>query len=140
MKNIFFFLLPKSEVVYLKPNATIRQALEKMEHHRYSAIPLIDDEGKYVGILTEGDLLWTIKNTPELDFQNANKFYLDMIEKRFFYQPVSVNADTKELLKLSVTQNFVPVVDDTGVFIGIVKRQVVINYCNKALLEQGVIG
>ena len=63
-----------------------------------------------------------------------------MIEKRFFYQPVSVNADTKELLKLSVTQNFVPVVDDTGVFIGIVKRQVVINYCNKALLEQGVIG
>ncbi|MEI7884546.1 MAG: CBS domain-containing protein [Clostridia bacterium] len=139
MKNIFFFLLPKSEVVYLKPNATIRQALEKMEHHRYSAIPLIDDEGKYVGILTEGDLLWTIKNTPELDFQNSNKFLIQMIEKRFSYEPVSVNADTKELLTLSVRQNFVPVVDDTGVFIGIVKRQEVINYCYKALFEQGVI-
>ncbi len=55
--NIAFFLTPKSEIVYETIDATMRQALEKMEHHRYTAIPLIDKKGKYVGAITEGDLL-----------------------------------------------------------------------------------
>jgi CBS domain-containing protein len=55
-------------VIYLLHDATMRQALEKMEYHRYTAVPLIDDQGKYVGTLTEGDLLWKIKNTPGVNF------------------------------------------------------------------------
>ena len=44
--NVAFFLLPKSEVVWLSPHATLRQALERMERHRYSAVPLVDDDGR----------------------------------------------------------------------------------------------
>jgi hypothetical protein len=36
--NIAFLLTPKSEVIYLQPDCTMRQAMEKMEYHRYSAI------------------------------------------------------------------------------------------------------
>ena len=39
--NILFFLTPKSEVAYISEEDTLRQALEKMEHHKYSAIPII---------------------------------------------------------------------------------------------------
>ena len=46
--NILFFLTPKSEVAYIYEDYTMRQALEKMEYHRYSSIPIIngltDDE------------------------------------------------------------------------------------------------
>ncbi|MEG1742255.1 MAG: CBS domain-containing protein, partial [Acetivibrio sp.] len=56
--NILFFLKPKVEVAYLYDDYTIRQALETMEHHRYSSIPLLNRNGKYVGTITEGDLLW----------------------------------------------------------------------------------
>ena len=66
--NVAFFLVPKHEIIYLSPNSTMRQALERMEYHRYSAVPLIDDDGKYAGTITEGDLLWKIKNTPDMDF------------------------------------------------------------------------
>jgi len=69
--NILFFLTPKSEVAYIYEDYTMRQALEKMEHHRYSAIPIIDDEGKYVGTITEGDLLWTLKNDFSLDLKSV---------------------------------------------------------------------
>lgn len=31
---------------------TLRQALEKMEHHGYAAVPLLSTEGKYLGTLT----------------------------------------------------------------------------------------
>jgi len=67
--NIAFFLTPKKEVAFEKSTCTMRQALEKMEYHRYSAIPILDDKGRYVGTLTEGDLLWKLINTPNLDFQ-----------------------------------------------------------------------
>ena len=62
--NILFFLTPKSEVAYLYDTDSLAQALEKMESHRYSAIPIIGEvSGKYLGTLTEGDLLWHIKNS-----------------------------------------------------------------------------
>ena len=69
--NIAFFLTPKNEVIYEYLDATMRQVIERMEHHGYTAIPLIDKEGKYVGTLTEGDLLWKLKNTPDLNFKNT---------------------------------------------------------------------
>jgi len=64
--NIAFFLLPKNDTVYLSIECTMRQAMEKMEHHSYSALPVIDKEGKYIGTITEGDLLWKLKNSPGL--------------------------------------------------------------------------
>ena len=59
--NILFFLTPKSEVAYIYAEESLRQALEKMEFHKYSAVPILTRQGRYVGTLTEGDLLWYIK-------------------------------------------------------------------------------
>lgn len=61
--NILFFLTPKSEVAYVEETDTLRQALEKMEHHGYAAVPLLSTEGKYLGTLTDGDVLWGLKKT-----------------------------------------------------------------------------
>ena len=127
--NIAFFLLPKQEVVYLSINGTMRQALEKMEYHRYTAIPLIDEEGKYAGTLTEGDLLWKLKRTPGLSLSDANSIPLKEIPRQMQNEPVRIDAQIEDLLALAANQNFVPVVDDHDVFIGIVRRSEIINYC-----------
>lgn len=126
--NIAFFLTPKSDLVYEKINSTMRQAVERMEYHRFTSIPLIDDLGRYVGTLTEGDLLWKIKNTNGLDFKNTEKIKLSEIELRVRHKCVSINADMEDLLSLAIHQNFVPVEDDNGIFIGIIKRGDIINY------------
>lgn len=127
--NIAFFLTPKNEVIYEYLDATMRQVIERMEHHGYTAIPLIDKQGKYVGTLTEGDLLWKLKNTPDLNFINTEMVKLRDIPRRVNHKSVSINADVESLISLSTTQNFVPVVDDEGIFIGIIKRSDIINYC-----------
>ncbi len=126
--NIAFFLLPKQEVVYLSINGTMRQALEKMEYHRYTAIPLIDEEGKYAGTLTEGDMLWKLKRTPGLSLSDANSIPLKEIPRQMQNEPVRIDAQIEDLLALAANQNFVPVVDDHDVFIGIVRRSEIINY------------
>lgn len=136
--NISFFLVPKQDVIVLSHNATMRQALEKMEYHRYSAVPVLDDEGKYIGTLTEGDLLWKIKNTPGLSFENTHKIPLAEVPRFKQDKPVNIDANMESLIDLAVTQNFVPVVDDEGVFIGIVRRREIIEYYAGLLKKNGI--
>lgn len=126
--NIAFFLIPKKEVVYLNVNANMRQALEKMEYHRYTAIPLIDNDGRYAGTLTEGDLLWRIKSTPGLSLAGAQRVKIGQIPRQTVNTPVSINAEIEDLLSLAIAQNFIPVVDDHEIFIGIIRRREIIEY------------
>ncbi|MBN2981162.1 MULTISPECIES: CBS domain-containing protein [Cohnella] len=132
--NIAFFLLPKQEVVCLPETATLRQTLERMERHRYTAVPVLSDEGVYIGTVTEGDLLWFLKNSPDIQFDNAHRVTLSEIEFRRNVLPVRIDANMEDLISLAKTQNFVPVVDDMGRFIGIVRRSDVIDYCARLML------
>lgn len=127
--NIAFFLLPKQEVVTVTHDATLRQTLEKMEHHRYTAVPIINAEGKYAGAVTEGDLLWFMKNRPELTFEMTNKVKLADVPLRLNHRSVRIDANMEDLIMLAKVQNFVPVVDDSEHFIGIVRRSEIIDYC-----------
>lgn len=129
--NIAFFLIPKKQVVYIKYESTMRQALEKMEYHRYSAVPLIDSDGKYVGTLTEGDLLWKIKNTPNFNFESTRKIWLKEVALYQKSQAISINSEMEDIILKSLEQNFVPVVDDNNTFIGIIRRREIIEYCAK---------
>ncbi len=135
--NIAFFLLPKKEVVYLPLKCTMRQALEKMEYHRYTAIPLIDEHGKYAGTLTEGDLLWKMKNTPGLTFEGTAKINIGEVPRRITNNPVRIGAEIEDLLSLAIVQNFVPVVDDNNIFIGIIRRREIMEYYRKMFLVNG---
>ena len=125
--NIIFFLLPKSQVAYINSNSTIRQALEKMEHHRYSAVPALDDEGKYFGTLSEGDLLWLFKNKG-LTMERSEEIRIKDIKFERDIKSIHINKEMDELVDLIVNQNFVPVVDDLNTFIGIITRRQVISY------------
>ncbi|MEA4827381.1 CBS domain-containing protein [Clostridium sp. JNZ J1-5] len=129
--NIAFFLTPKKDIIYEKPNSSMKQVLEKMEKYRYTAIPIIDDKGKYVGTITEGDLLWKLKNSPSLNFKDTDKVLLKEIPRHMHNKPVNIHANIEDLIFLATNQNFVPVVDDDHVFIGMIKRSDIINYYHK---------
>ena len=131
--QVSFFLTPKSEVVVLRADSTMRQAMEKMEAHRYTAIPLVDDDGKYVGTLTEGDLLWRLKHALGTWREEAEMTPVLAIERRMDNRTVHIDAEMEELIALAIDQNFVPVVDDRGVFVGIVRRKSILEYCTSRI-------
>jgi CBS domain-containing protein len=134
--NIGFYLLPKKDVKYINPNSTIRQVLEKMAFHQYTAVPLVDDEGKYVGTLTEGDLLWKLKETIDAkEYEKLMKTKLYDVPQRVKNMPISIAAEMTDLITLATDQNFVPVIDDQEHFIGIVRRRDIIVYCANLLKE-----
>lgn len=134
--NILFFLTPKSEVAYIEENDSLRQALEKMEYYKYTAIPILSRRGQYVRTLTEGDLLRMIKKQYSLNLQDAEGVSVMTVPSRWEYSPVNINCNIEDLVMISMQQNFVPVVDDEGIFIGIIRRKDIIEYCYKKSCQQ----
>lgn len=126
--NILFFLTPKSEVAFIYDHESLRQALEKMEFHKYSALPMISRQGKYIGTITEGDMLWGIKNQYSLSLKEAESIPVTSITRRLDNRPVSADAAMEDLIDKALNQNFVPVVDDQKNFIGIITRKDIIRY------------
>ena len=126
--NILFFLKPKATVEYLVENYSLRQAMEKMEVHRYSSIPIISKSGEYIGTLSEGDILWHIKQLGEFDLIDSEDINITKIKRFRDNAAIKVNSNIQDLINVSKTQNFVPVVDDRNMFIGIVTRQDIITY------------
>lgn len=133
--NIAFFLLPKSEVVYLTEDATLRQTLERMEYHRFTAVPILNDAGEYVGTVTEGDLLWYIKNTENYKFEEMSKHGLSDVPLRLHHKAVRIDSNMEDLISLAKQQNFVSVIDDMNRFIGIVRRSDIIDYCERLIVN-----
>lgn len=133
--NILFFLTPKSEVAYIEDDFSLRQILEKMEIHRYSAIPILSKGGEYVGTITEGDILWFCKRSSMNALKATENIYLSDIPKKFEYASVSINSNMEDLIARAMAQNFVPVVDDQNKFIGIVTRKDIIGYCYKKIAK-----
>jgi len=129
------FLLQKDKVAYLTTSASMKEALELLETCRYSAVPVIDEEGKYIGTLSEGDLLWKLKRTPGMNFDNMDEVPVTDVRKRIYNECVAVDAHMEDMLTLAADQNFVPVVDGDRVFLGLIRRKDIIEYYTRNITD-----
>ena len=136
MNNILFFLTPKAMCHHVYDDFTIRQALEKMESVGFTSLPILNRRGEYRGTLTEGDLLWALKNMCYMDIRQAESRRIMEIGRRKDHIPVRVNTGMHELVRRASSQNFVPVVDDKDTFIGIVTRSNIFRYCVQQLYPE----
>ena len=131
--NILFLLKPKSNIVYLSGSNTIRQGIEKFRAHGYTAVPVIDDDGKYLGTISEGDFLWNIVNENTFELKENEHKYIYSIIRPNYNPAIKIDTTMEDLFERITNQNFVPVVDDQNKFIGIVTRKDIIGYCYKKL-------
>lgn len=131
--NIAYFLLPKNRVAYLYDDYTFRQGLEKMRHHGYTAIPVITRSGQYLGTVSEGDFLWRL-------LDRESRCPAPRLHEGSGAAPRPGSHPGPQLPlrphhcqhggagQQRHEQNFIPVVDDSGSFIGIVTRKDIIRY------------
>ncbi len=131
--NVLMLLKPKSEVEYLLDTCTLRQALTKMKAHSYTAIPVLSKEGMYIGCVSEGDFLWHITDSSVGGsvIDKCENYRIKDIIRPEWVQAVTINVEMETLIERATNQNFVPVTDDRGHFIGIVTRGSIIKtFCD----------
>ena len=133
MESIMSIFTPKKMTAFLNENSTVRQAIELFDVHKYAVIPLVDDEGHFVGTLSEGDLLCFLKNKANYDIKATEKVLIKEMERYREYRSLEVNSLWNEFFVLSLDQNFIPVTDDKGVYIGIVKRREIIKFLSNKI-------
>lgn len=127
--NILFFLTPKAVCSYIDAGSTLRQAMERMENSGYTALPVLDKDGSYCGVITEGDLLWALRHLCVMDLRQTEEHFISEIIPRREVHPVGVDTRIEDLVLVAADQNFVPVIDDKNAFIGIVTRSSILKYC-----------
>ena len=125
--NILFWLIPKEKVAFIYDDQTMRQALEKMQVYRYQSIPILNKKGDYIGTLSEGDLLWYIKDH-EIDFDQTEEILITDVPRNRDNQAVDINTQMEDIFEVVTRQNFIPVIDDFGAFIGIITRKAIFGY------------
>ncbi len=136
--NILFFLLPKKNVEYVLNTFTIRQTLEKMEYHHYTAVPILDNQGKYVNTISAEDLLFCLKDN-KFNYQETMQVKIESIKPLRDIKAITIDKQMDELIDLVTNQNFVPVVDDNNYFIGIITRKSVITFFQEQFKKQQMI-
>lgn len=126
--NIARIMIPKVMTVFLRDSQTVRQALETMLNHGYTALPVLDAKNRYAGCITEGDFLRHIMESGSCDRQAMEEIPLKHILRDDFCPALAIDADEKQVIDLIQKQNFVPVVDSQNALCGILTRQKVIQY------------
>jgi CBS domain-containing protein len=130
--NIASFIQPKEEVSFLRDDMTLRQGLEKLRRSGFSAIPVIDAEDRYIGTISEGDFLWNVvvhnESLDDITLKSLECMKIRDILQNGKVRPACIDSEMEEMLERVKTQNFVPVIDDRSVFIGIITRSDIIRY------------
>ena len=130
--NIVFLLKQKSQVAYVYEDSTLRQTLEKLRTHGYTAIPVISRSGEYVGTISDGDCLWFLVDNNVGDLKTAENYPVKKLLVKERHHPVNIASTMEDLLVGVMDKNFVPVVDGRNAFMGIITRKDVLKYFTEA--------
>ncbi len=115
--------------VTVKPDASVREALEIMERYKISGVPVVDEEDRLVGILTNRDLRF-IKPT---DYDKPVSLFMTKDNLITAPEGITLEEATEILQKFKVEK--LPIVDSEGRIKGlitikdIVKRKQYPNAC-----------
>ena len=134
--NIAFLLVPKSDLAWVKASATLGQAIERMDNHGCTAVPILGADGSYCGSLTEGDILAFWKQHPEMRFEDAERVPIASLPWRSSARAIDIDGAIEDLPPWALDHDFVPVVDSRSVFIGIVLRRSILDFFQRRMARQ----
>ena len=136
MVNVFSLLTPKNATAFIQESTSLRGIIEKFKVQRFSVVPIISDDGKYVGTISEGDLLRYVSSKDTFNIEEAESMSINDIEKYRQYKCLSSDAALLEIMALALEQNFIPIVDDRGFYVGIIKRKEILEFLFEQKLDK----
>jgi CBS domain-containing protein len=117
MKNLKAIDLMTRPVVSARKNASARDIAMQLLSGLYSGLPVTDDEGRVIGIVTEFDLLKQILAGRDLVTLRAEEV---MTRESV---TVDVNAPLQEVLNLMMEKNIIRIpVTENGSLTGVIAR------------------
>jgi len=140
--------LMKTDVIAFKPGDKIPHVAKSFRTNRISGAPVIDDQRKVIGIISQADIMELTATVPFPDIDPLNPFpvfslssYMKKVEKipdeiNTLFEGYVKDVMTKKSVTISPEDsisdaarimhkndfNMIPVVDDEGKLIGVIAR------------------
>lgn len=97
-----------------------------MRSHGYTEIPVVNQDGLYLGVVGEGEFLWHVLDYGGYDSVKDNK--VGALVRKGSVPALKITATDEELKNAAVRSTVIPIVDDRGVFVGVVTRENILQY------------
>jgi CBS domain-containing protein len=123
-----------TRVVTVRADARVKQAIQLLDDHQITAMPVVDVEGRLVGVVSEADVLRDAlmpdRRAHEIPSHAEGRTKLLVVGDVMTRLPMSVTADADLAAAASVLVDTaiksLPVIDDEGRVVGVVSRRDVI--------------
>ncbi|MFC7392301.1 CBS domain-containing protein [Scopulibacillus cellulosilyticus] len=146
-----------TDVIYVKKDETVRQLLRKLVTHKIGGVPVLDDEHKLLGMISDGDVVRALANNKQqttFDFysmiirlektelKTSVKRKMDwtvdkvMTKRKLYY--VNPDDDFEEVLNILSKHHFkkIPVINPAGRVVGVISRGDVIRFISQQITEE----
>jgi len=136
------------DVVVMEKNKSLKALLELLVEKKIGGVPVVDQQNKLVGIISDGDVLRALKPKTYVGYYYYFKEDLDEnireeadlpIKKLMHKRVVTIdeNADLEEALKLLASHHFkkIPVINEEKEVVGIISRGDMIKKLREKVLE-----
>lgn len=102
------------KVITARPDSTLRQVVELMYRNKIGAVPIVDESGRSVGIVTKRDVIRYVINNVNFD---------ERVELHMTKNPITVTPDVSSVEALNIMRahniGHLPVVNEERRVIGI---------------------
>lgn len=118
---------PKNKVDYIYSDLSIGEAIKILEKRRYQMVPVVERGSfRYLYSLSSSDILRKIVGEDKVKEVLEEPVSNCPIRRLVLAAPASTPIE--EIFDLSANQNYVPLVDEKGAFVGILTRKAFLYY------------
>lgn len=135
------YLIPAELVANVSETNNLNHALLVLTKVKYAKIPVLDQDQKLKGLLSLAMITETMLGLNGIDPSRLNRMQVKEVMQTDFPR-VTAPYELEEILHLLVDQPFLAVVDEQGVFLGIITRREImkeVNYFAHDLEKQYLI-
>lgn len=123
----FDLIIPKNKVEFLYSDITVGDALRKIGKKKFAMVPVLERRSeRYLYSLSSSDILFELLKKG--DIQACKDEMLSEVTIDRLIVPCQKDTDLASIADLAISQNFVPIVDNNGAFLGIVTRRAILDY------------
>ncbi|EOH88490.1 cyclic-di-AMP-binding protein CbpB [Enterococcus pallens] len=127
-------MIPAENVANVMVGNPLEHALLVLSKVGYSKIPVLDKGDRFIGLLSLNDVVNKMMDLNGIDTKNLSKYTVaDVMDTEI--DVVKENCDLEDIMHLLVDAAFIPVLDDDGIFKGIVTRREILKAVNHTFHE-----
>lgn len=128
------FVLSSEKVAHVQMGNSAEHALLVLTKTGYSAIPVLDSKYRFRGLINAQRITDAILGMDHIEYERLPDIRVEEIMETEL-PLVKQSERFQKALDLLINQNFLCVVDDEGMFIGILTRRIVLKQLKKQIYQ-----